>query len=184
VNALLSGLDQDERQERFLAAFLPEQGTVRAFIRSLIWDRGRCEDLFQEVALVLWREFDRYDGRRPFGAWARGVAAKTALKSMRQVRRSPLALSPEAIAALEAAFDELAFRESARPASQEEDALRLCVDRLPEKAQTLLRLRYREALKVPEIASEIASSPQAVQKALSRLREALQKCVERRLRAA
>ena len=177
-------LEGDARQERFLALFLPEQGTVRAFIRSLVWDRGACEDLFQEVALVLWRELDRYDTGRPFGAWARGVAAKTVLKSFRQAKRAPVALSPDAISALEAAFEQLAFTESDRPASQQEDALRQCVERLPDKAQTLVRLRYNDSLKVTEIASRVTSSPEAVQKALSRLRESLQKCVERRLRAA
>ncbi len=177
-------LDGDARQERFLALFLPEQGTVRAFIRSIVWDRGQCEDLFQEVALVLWRELDRYDAQRPFGAWVRGVAAKTVFKSLRQAKRAPVALSPEAMVALEAAFDQLAFEETQRPPSQREDALRQCVDQLPDKARTLVRLRYRESLKVDEIASRVASSSEAVQKALSRLRDSLQKCVERRLRAA
>jgi RNA polymerase sigma-70 factor, ECF subfamily len=180
----LSALDGDARQERFLELFLPEQGTVRAFIRSIVWDRGHCEDLFQEVALLLWRELDRYDERRPFGAWARGVAAKTVLKSLRQARRAPIALSPEAIAALEAAFDQRAFDESSRPPSRQEDALRGCIERLPEKSQLLVRLRYRDSLKVTDIASKVRSSPEAVQKALIRVREALQRCVERRLRAA
>jgi RNA polymerase sigma-70 factor (ECF subfamily) len=177
-------LDGDARQERFLALFLPEQGTVRAFIRSIVWDRAHCEDLFQEVALVLWRELDRYDPARPFGAWARGVAAKTVLKSLRQARRTPVALSPEAMGALEAAFDQLAFEDAQRPPSQQEDALRQCIERLPDRARTLVRLRYQEALKVDEIAARVAGSPEAVQKALSRLRDSLQKCVERRLRAA
>jgi RNA polymerase sigma-70 factor, ECF subfamily len=174
----------DVRQERFLALFLPEQASVRAFIRAVVWDRAHCEDLFQEVALVLWRELDRYDAQRPFGAWARGVAAKTVLKSLRQARRTPLALSPQVVQALEDAFNQLAVSESERPASQQEDALRHCVERLPDKARTLVRLRYHESLKVDEIAARVAGSPVAIQKALSRLRESLQKCVERRLRAA
>ena len=177
-------LDDDARQERFLALFLPEQGTVRAFIRSIVWNRATCEDLFQEVALVLWRELDRYDPARPFGAWARGVAAKTVLKSLRQANRVPMALSTEAMQALEAAFDQLAFEETQRPASRQEDALRHCIERLPAKSQTLVRLRYQESLKVDEIATRVAASTEAIQTALSRLREKLQKCVERRLRAA
>lgn len=177
-------LDGDARQERFLGLFLPEKGTVRAFIRSIVWDRVACEDLFQEVALVLWREFDRYDQGRPFGAWARGVAAKTVLKSLRQAKRTPVAVSGETMRALEAAFDQLAFEDAQRPASRQEDALRLCVERLPDKAQVLVRLRYRESLTVDEIAGRVAGSPEAVRKALNRLRERLQKCVERRLRTA
>lgn len=197
--------DADARQERFLALFLPVQGTVRAFIRSIVWDRGHCDDLFQEVALVLWRELDRYDGQRPFGAWARGVAGKTVLKSLRQARRAPVALSPEAIVALEVAFGEgtasgcagalvpgsappdhpaAAAGETERPSSREEDALRHCLEKLPDRARSLVSLRYRDSLKVADIATKVMSSPEAVQKALSRLRESLQKCVEKRLRAA
>lgn len=184
VNVPIPDLEGDARQERFLSLFLPEQGSVRAFIRSIIWDRSRCEDVFQEVALVLWRELDRYDPDRPFGAWARGVAAKVTLKGLRQARRTPMALSPEAIAALEAAFDQLAYEESNRPTSKLEDALRQCLDRLPDRARTLVHLRYHDSLELGAIASRVMSSPEAVRKALSRSREALQKCVERRLRAA
>ena len=174
----------DERQERFLRLFLPEQASVRAFIRATVWDRARCDDLFQEVALVLWRELDRYDPARPFGAWARGVAGKTVLKSYRDVRRSPAMLSPEAIQALEAAFAQMAAGGETPSRSTREDALRVCLEQLPERARALVQLRYRESLKAAEIASRLMSSPDAVQKALSRLRDSLQKCVERRLRAA
>jgi RNA polymerase sigma-70 factor (ECF subfamily) len=184
VSFPLSDPEGDQRQERFLSLFLPEQGAVRAFIRSIIWDRSRCEDVFQEVALVLWRELDRYDAGRPFGAWARGVAAKVTLKGLRQARKSPVALSPDAIAALEAAFDQLAFQEAYRPVSKQQDALRHCLDRLPDRARNLVHLRYHDALELGDIALRVNSSPEAVRKALSRSREALQKCVERRLRAA
>lgn len=180
----LSEPQSDERQERFLRLFLPEQGGIRAFIRATVWDRARCDDVFQEVALVLWRELDRYDPERPFGAWARGIAAKTVLKSYRDAKRAPVALSPEAILALDAAFEELSRSGEVKASlSTREEALRTCLDRLPERARALVRMRYGDSLKATEIASRVMSSPDAVQKALSRLRESLQKCVERRLRS-
>jgi len=185
VNPPVADPQDDERQERFLRLFLPEQGAIRAFIRATVWDRARCDDLFQEVALVLWRELDRYEPDRPFGAWARGVAGKTVLKSYREAARAPVALSPEAMQALEAAFEELSHGGDAKASlSTREEALRDCLDRLPERARALVRLRYSDSLKAAEIATRLMSSPDAVQKALSRLRESLQKCVERRLRAA
>jgi RNA polymerase sigma-70 factor (ECF subfamily) len=174
--------DGDARHERFLSLFLPEQATVRAFLRTVVWDRWRCEDLFQEVALSLWRQLDRYDDRRPFGVWARGVAAKKVYKSLRQARRAPMALSPEALVELEAALDRQAFDASVRSPSRREEALRGCIERLPDRSRALVAMRYGDGLKVTEIAVRIGSSPEAVQKALSRLRGALEKCVERRLR--
>ncbi len=184
MNAPLAELQGDQRQEQFLRWFLPEQGSIRAFIRSTVWDRARCDDIFQEVALVLWRELDRYDPRRPFGAWARGVAANTVLKGLRDARRAPVALSPQAMLALEAAFEELSPRVAGVQPSSQEEALRQCIERLPDRSQSLVRLRYRDSLSVADIAARLVKSPDAVQKALSRLRESLQKCVERRLRAA
>jgi len=180
----LADPQSDERQARFLRLFLPEQGSVRAFIRATVWDRARCDDLFQEVALALWRELDRYDPERPFGPWARGVAAKTVLKSFRDAKRAPVALSPEAIQALEVAFEQLSRGEVKPSPSTREEALRACLDQLPERSRALVKLRYTDSLKAAEIATRLTSSPDAIQKALSRLRDALQKCVERRMRAA
>ena len=173
---MLDAAGVDDRQARFLARFLPDQASVRAFIRFCVWDSTRCDDIFQEVSLVLWREFDRYDSARPFGAWARGVAAKTILRGLRQTRQLPTALSPAAIDALE-----LAFAAFERSESEEEEALRHCLDRLPDRSRDLVHLRYRESLKVADIASRIMNSSEAVQKALTRVRDALRKCVERRL---
>ena len=64
-----------DRHETFLRLFLKHQGDVRAFIGSLVRDRNVRDDVFQEVALVCWRDFDRYDRSRSFGAWGRGGAA-------------------------------------------------------------------------------------------------------------
>jgi RNA polymerase sigma-70 factor, ECF subfamily len=165
--------------ERFLALFLPCQGDVRAFVRSILWDRSRCDDVFQEVALVLWRQFERYDATRSsFGAWARGVASNVALKSLQRDRRVPVSLSAGAIEAIREAFDDL---EGAGETSTEE-ALRECLRRLPERSQALVQLRYRRALNLVDIAARVKSTPAAVQKALARVRIALQRCIERRHR--
>jgi RNA polymerase sigma-70 factor (ECF subfamily) len=184
VNSLAEP-QNDERQERFLRLFLLEQGGIRAFIRATVWNRALCDDLFQEVAMVLWRELDRYDPERPFGAWARGVTAKTVLKSYRQGKRTTGALTSDAVVALEAAFEQLSLTEEVTLSlSSREEALRNCLDQLPDRSRALVRLRYSESLKAGEIAVRLASSPDAVQKALSRVRDALRKCVDRRLRAA
>jgi len=54
---------------------LEHEAELRAFIGSMLRDRGLADDVFQEVALALWRQADRYDASRPFGPSARGIAA-------------------------------------------------------------------------------------------------------------
>jgi RNA polymerase sigma-70 factor (ECF subfamily) len=168
-----------DRQEEFLKLFLKHQADVKAFIGSMIRDRHARDDVFQEVALVLWREYERYDPSRSFGAWARGIAAKKVMQRWEKHNRLPIPFSPEAIQAVLDAFDRTEVAVSAR-----EEALRQCVEQLPEKSRRLLALRYEESLKLGEIADRLQATLDAVHKALSRIRARLLRCIERRLLAA
>lgn len=167
-----------DEHEQFLTLFLKCQGEIRAFIGSVVRDPHQREDLFQEVALVLWREFGRYDRTRPFGAWARGITAKKMLQRWERDQRRPVAFSPQAIQAI---LD--AYERTEAEASPRADALRECLAGLPERSRRLLAMRYEQALKLGEIAERIHMTLDAVHKALSRIRARLQACVERRLAA-
>jgi RNA polymerase sigma-70 factor (ECF subfamily) len=168
-----------DSQSAFLSLFLRHQVEVRAFIGALVRDRHAAEDVFQEVALTLWHEFGRYDRTRPFGAWARGIAAKKVLQRWHKDARRPVPFSPEAIQAL---LD--AHERTETAASLRAEALEQCLEQLPEKSRRLLALRYEQSLKLAEIAGRLRASLDAVHKALCRLRARLQECVQRRLAAA
>lgn len=161
--------------EEFLKLFLRHQDGIRAFLGSVVRDRGSAEDLFQEVSLALFESFPHYDPARPFGAWARGVAVKKVLQGREKSRRIPLAFSPQAIEAVLDAYDR---GEAAAP---DTDGLRDCIAKLPPRSQSLLALRYERSLKLGEIAKEVGGTLDAVHKTLSRIREALQECLQRRI---
>jgi RNA polymerase sigma-70 factor (ECF subfamily) len=163
----------------FLPLFLQHQVGVRAFIGALVRDRHTRDDVFQEVALTLWHEFARYDRARPFGAWARGIAAKKVLQRFHKDTRQPVPFAPETIQAL---LD--AYERSERDESEHAEALQRCVDQLPPRSRHLLTLRYEQSLKLGQIAGQLRTTLDAVHKALSRLRTRLQECVEQRLAAA
>jgi RNA polymerase sigma-70 factor (ECF subfamily) len=76
----------DQRDE-FMKLFLKHQLDIKAFIGSMILDRDLRDDVFQEVALVLWEKIDTYDPERSFGAWARGVAAKKVMQTREKQAR-------------------------------------------------------------------------------------------------
>ena len=92
-------------QEVFLSQFLRCEADLRALVGAVVRDVHVREDVFQEIALTLWRHFSRYDPSRTFGAWARGVAAKKLLERCSGDRRLPLVLSPDAILELAEAAD-------------------------------------------------------------------------------
>ncbi len=160
----------------FLRHFLAHETALRAWISLVVGDAAARDDVFQEVALALWKNFHRYDEARPFGAWARRIAAHKAVDAHRRRVARPVTLSPEAIEALNRAFD------AAEPTvAEEEDALAACLAQLPEKSRQLLDWRYAERLDAREMARRAASTPDAIYQQLSRLRAALGDCIRRRL---
>ena len=102
--------------------------------------------------------------------------AKEILKRRDKKRRYPVLFSPEALAALVEAFD----RVEAAPTDQHV-ALEQCLEKLPDRSRRLLKLRYEQSLKLREVAEVLGASLDSVHKALSRLRDRLRDCVERRL---
>jgi len=165
-------------RDAFLVLLLRHEVEIKAFVASLVRDPHARDDVFQEVALTLWQQVERYDPSRPFGAWARGIAARKVLQRRDRDRRFPLAFPPEAVEAMASAFERTEGAESSWLA-----ALRECLKKLPQKARQLLRLRYEEGLRGDEIARQTHQTRGAVYQALWRARAALEQCIRRRLSA-
>lgn len=165
-------IDRDE----FLRLLLTHERDLRAFLGALVADRHAREDLFQETALVLWQQCERYDPARPFGAWARGVAAHRVLQARERGARLPVPFAPETIEAVAAAFDR-----TAPEASPRTEALAACLDELPARSRELLVLRYERDERPPAIAERLGRTLDAVYQALSRIRQALEECIRHRL---
>ena len=163
-------------REDFLSLFLVYESDVRAFIGSVVLDYHVRQDVFQEVAMALWQKFEEYDPTRSFGAWARGIAAHKILQRRHQNKRFPVAFSPDALVAIQAAYD----RTQAQPAEQH-FALHECVRGLPEDSRMLLQLRYEQDLRAEEIASMTGKSVDAVYQTLCRIRARLAYCMKRRM---
>lgn len=162
----------------FLTHFLRAEADLRAFVGSLIRDPGLREDVFQDVAVTLWENFERYDPKRgQFGAWARGVTANKILQSHRKTGRLPVAFPPETIEKIAEAYD----AEDELAGGARAEALRECMRRLPEKSRQLIELRYDECLSGKQLAKRIGSSIDAIYQTLSRIRRGLEQCIRQRL---
>jgi RNA polymerase sigma-70 factor, ECF subfamily len=166
-----------DQHDEFMRLFLRYQAEIRAFVGSLIRDRHAREDVFQEVALILWRQFGQFDARRSFGAWARGIAANKVMQAYDKNARTPFAFSPDAVKAILDAHD----RAEEEPPLQAED-LQRCMEHLPEKSRQLLVMRYEQSLRLEVIARRVKSTLHAVHMALSRIRTRLAECIETRMK--
>jgi RNA polymerase sigma-70 factor (ECF subfamily) len=167
-------------QDEFVEAFLKYEPDLRAFIGALVRNRQDAEDVYQETALVLWRKYEEYDPRRPFAAWAKGVAANKVLQCRTKSGRVPTPFAPETITVIVDALGRREPRRSQWPTML--DALDKCADTLPEASRQMLGWRYRDGWSIRKIAERLASTPAAVSMSLSRVRARLKDCVEQDLR--
>ena len=163
-------------RDTFLVLLLRHEVEINAFVASLVRDPHARDDVFQEVALILWQQLERYDPSRPFGAWARGIAARKVLQRRDRDRRFPLAFPPETVEAMATAFERTEGAESSWLA-----ALHECLKKLPQKARQLLKLRYEDGLPGDEIGRRTGQARGAVYQALWRARAALERCIRRQL---
>jgi RNA polymerase sigma-70 factor (ECF subfamily) len=154
------------------AALAPHAAMLRRYLFVLGARADRIDDLVQEVFVLALQQPFEDRGPRPAGAFLRGVAKNMLLRERRSAAsRREVELADEV------------WRQQCRTGDGGErvDALRACVDRLPEKSRVLLRRTYADGAGRGELAAELGMAPDGVKTALRRLRDALRTCVERRL---
>ena len=169
-----------KNSEQLARLWTEAQPVVAAFVLSAIPDFHQAEDVLQQVAVVLVREFEQFDTSQPFLPWALGIARNLALKSRREVaRRSKYVIS-------EAVLDqiEIAFHEGEDSFVAVRKWLRHCLAKQPQKILELLQWRYAHDIKPSEAAARMGITSNAVRAMLHRAREALRKCIRRNSRGA
>src|SRR5262245_12060043 len=169
-----------ENSEQLARIWTESQPIVAAFVLSAIPDFHQAEDVLQQVAVVLVREFGQFDTSRPFLPWALGIARNLALKSRRDVaRRSKYVISDDMLDQIE-----IAFHEGEDSLVAVRKWLRHCLEKQPQKILELLRWRYAHDMKPSEAAAQMGITSNTVRAMLYRAREALRKCIRRNSKGA
>ncbi|QDU98606.1 sigma-70 family RNA polymerase sigma factor [Lignipirellula cremea] len=165
----------DETTRQATRLWTLAQPAVSAFVTSVVRDFGDRDDVLQDTAVAVIESFDSYDPQRPFVAWAIGIARNQVGLYLRRRRRDRLVFDEETVACLAIAFAEVTPQQS-----RQLDSLKVCLSSLEGRARSLLQLRYEEDCKPAAIAERVGMKPNAVAKALQRLRDQLRACIERR----
>lgn len=167
-------MDQ-QHSEQLARLWTESQPVVGAYILSLLPDFHQAEDVLQQVAVLLVREFDKYDQSRPFLPWALGIARNLTLKSRRDVARNVEHLLGDAL------IDQIqdAFQEQTDAWGAVRKTLRECLRKQPHKILELLRWRYAYDLKPGDVAVKMGITSATVRVMLHRAREVLRRCIKR-----
>lgn len=164
-------------RDRFIELWTSVRPSIGAYLLARTGDHAVADDLEQETALAAWAGFARLDRRTSFAAWAMGIARHKLADHLRR-RRSPLPLLHDRAAAdaVDAAMERIGDRIAARA-----EAMRACLQGLDAAHRDLLDRRYARGQDIAAIAAALTSTALNVKVRLFRIREALRRCIDRRL---
>jgi RNA polymerase sigma-70 factor (ECF subfamily) len=165
----------DEHVRQATRLWTLAQPVVSAYVTSVVHSFRDRDDVLQEIAVAAIESFDTYDPARPFVPWVMGVARNQVGLYLRQRRRDRLVFDDDTIECLTTAFGEVSHQNTHQLA-----ALTDCLRQLEGRARRLCQLRYRDDLKPAAIAQQLGMAPNAVSKALQRIRDQLRDCMVRK----
>ncbi|MFO0791268.1 MAG: sigma-70 family RNA polymerase sigma factor [Pirellulales bacterium] len=169
------GLTDAERREAFARLFAQNDRWLFAYLVSVLGSAAHAEEVFQEVCVVLWREYETFQLGTDFVRWVSVIAHNQVHKFRRQQRRVGPQLSDATVDMLAVdAVERADLLESRR------DALHHCLEKLPAKDRQLVRSCYGDAQTTFKTAAEDLGRPvNTVYKALNRIRRSLHDCIDR-----
>ena len=161
----------------FAAQWVKVQESVAVFVAASGPGFHDTEDLVQKVATTAFEKYDQYDPERgSFLGWVVGIARHQVLHWRRSVARDRLVF-PENVVEIMAT----AQARQGEAAPEIGAAVARCIEEVKGRAQQVLEMRYLEDLKPAEIAERLETTSPSIRVTLSRARQALKKCVQRRL---
>lgn len=151
-------------------------------ILSQTADYAAAEDIFQNACVTICEKFREFKPGSNFRAWALEIVRFKLLTWYQGApeRRRRVQMTSE-IAELMA--DPSIWPEEEKPFGRELAALRNCLDKVSGKSRQLALERFGKGLSCAEIARAMGWSVNSVYVALSRLKVALEKCVDLQLGA-
>jgi RNA polymerase sigma-70 factor (ECF subfamily) len=178
-----------------MVPFASDAGNERAQLAA-DWERARsavfaqllagigsfhdAEDVLQEVAVSVAKNYGSYDPQRPFIAWALGITRNHMLMYFRKHQRDRLVFNEHMMGIIGRHLESL----SHEPADQRREALHKCLRQLDGPRRRLVEMRYSSGLSVTQIANNLDKSVAAIKGSLHRVRKILERCVRIRTNKA
>ena len=164
-------------EEEILQCLMKSRTRVSAAAWVVVSDSHAAEDIFQNVALKAMTRDVVFETEGALMSWAFITARREGIDWLRKHRREAQCLDAEILDLLDREWQ----ARPAVPSGARVDALKDCIDSLPEESRRLLRLRYHDGYPCDDVARKMGVGLNAVYKRISRLHESLRDCVESRV---
>lgn len=181
VDKQMERMVQDEPNAEFMDLFLAHQSAIYAFLRSLIPYHADAEEIFQQVALTLWRKRESFDPKLgSFRAWAMGVTRNHIRNFARQQARDRRLhiFAPEVLDRISEGWQELDDMWADR-----QTALSKCIKKLNATGRRQLEHYYGGDVGPQEMADAEGVSLRTMYRKIQRLRKLLLECISKTIEA-
>jgi len=167
-----------EKMEQFARLLAGCQRKVFLYVLSLVHNPTDAEEILQETNLVLWRKFDQYKPGTDFVRWACRVAFFEVQKFRQRRAGQRVQLGDRLVETLATEAEQQLDRMDRR-----RQALRKCLEQLPEKWRRLVVRRYQPNATTRSVAEAAGRTVEATRRALHRIRMKLLECIQQTLSA-
>jgi len=168
-----------DRRETFARIFAQNDHWLYAYLVTLLGSPADAEEVFQEVCVVLWREYMNFDPATDFKKWVSVIARHKVMRFRTVKQRHARLLSAEV---LELIADEAV--EQSHLYEERRLALHACLEKLPKSDRVLVAACYGDSKNsFRSVAEQLGMPRNTVYKALQRARRALRECVDRKMNA-
>jgi len=167
-------------EQEVLQTLMNWRSRISAAAWVVVHDTHAAEDIFQNVALKAMTKNVTFDSEAAVRSWAFITARREGIDWLRKHKHEKNCLDDSILEILENDW----ICEPAAASGTRVEALRECLDSIPENSRQLLRLRYFEGYSCEEVASQLGAGLNAVYKRVSRLHQSLKTCIETRIERA
>ena len=159
----------------FMGLALSAQKEIYAFILSLVVSPSDADDILQETLTVMWGKFDDFEPGTNFVAWGKKIARYKVMDFLRKNKNSKLCFESDVLKLIESNSGQI------DNLSDRKEALGKCLQKLSEKHQTILEMRYSQDMSFKKIALGYGVSKQSAYRMVSRIHAVLAKCIKKSL---
>lgn len=164
----------DPDEPKFADLMASHQVRLIGYIRSLVPDEHAAKDILQEANMTLLRKRSDFEPGSNFTAWSFRIAYFEVLNWRRNKGRDRLQFSNELVESLADTSEKMTSEHGERL-----DALKTCLEKLPERQRSIVQRRYLNGRSVQSIADEMDCKPNAASQLLHRARQNLHECINR-----
>ena len=145
----------DNKRDRVIKAALECRTELVAYARSLLGNYAAADDAVQETLLVVFKKFDQFQEGTSILAWCRSMVRIEVLRAKQRHQRERTLADRLLDDAISAAFDEFQAARRHDEAESWREALRRCLERVPDRSRAVLRARFVDELSYQQIGERL-----------------------------